>query len=335
MTARPVARAAVTGGSGFLGGALINLLLREGIEVAALARTPEKLDHFRRERSDRKITIVEGDLADESALAETAAGADAFIHAAALTHALTKREFDGANVEGAANAARAAFSVGAAFIHISSIAARKPDLSDYAASKAGGEAAIIAAAGAHDRRFGSDISPDKQARWVILRAPALFGPNDTATLPYFKMAKLGIAPEPAARPAPRASLLYVDDMAEAILAAAREAPSGATLDVGDADPRGHSWGEIGAALGAAFGKRPLRLPAPRALLTAQAVLAEAAARARGKATFITRGKVREFFHPDWVAGAPALSDATSWRPATPLAEGFAKTLKWYQEQGLI
>ncbi|MEO1014636.1 MAG: SDR family NAD(P)-dependent oxidoreductase [Pseudomonadota bacterium] len=330
MSPRTLRRVAVTGGTGFLGGALIDLLLREGVSVAALARTPAKLDRF-----SGRIDVVQGDLADEDALRRLADDADAFVHAAALTHALTKRDFDAANVEGAANAARAAFGARARFIFISSIAARRPDLSDYAASKAGGEAAVTTIAGAHEKRFGAEITEVSPAQWVILRAPALYGPYDEATLPYFKMAKIGLAPEPAATPAPRASILFVEDMARAILTAAREAPDGVIYDVGDTEPQGHSWAEIGRALGAAFDKRPLRIPAPRPILTAQAAIAEVIARVRGRATIVTRGKIREFFHPDWVAGEPALGGATSWRATTPLAEGFAKTLKWYQERGLI
>ncbi|MBI1391528.1 MAG: NAD-dependent epimerase/dehydratase family protein [Alphaproteobacteria bacterium] len=330
MTDRKLDRVAVTGGAGFLGGALITRLIDDGVSVAALARTPAKLSRF-----DGQIDIVPGDLADETAIARAADGADAVLHLAALTHARTRAAFGAANIEGSANVARGAFAAGAFLVAVSSIAARQPELSDYAASKAGGEAATLAAARAHDKRMGAETNQAARARWAILRAPALYGPNDGATLPLLKAVRFGIAPAPAHKPAPRASILYVDDMAAAIVSAAREAPAGVVYDVGDERPEGRTWAEIAADLGVAMGRKPLVAPMPKPLLLAQAAVQELIAHARGEAAFVSRGKIREFFHPDWVAGEPSLAAATSWAPTTPLVEGFAKTLKWYQERGLI
>lgn len=313
---RSLRTVALTGGTGFVGAFLIDEFLARGIDVRALARAPEKLSRWR-----GRIRVVEGGLGDEAALADLAAGSDVFVNCAGLTHALTAADFHETNVAGAVRAARAAKDAGAFFTHISSIAARRPALSPYAGSKAESETAVAAA-----RSDGG---------WIALRAPAIYGPGDAATLPYFRMVRAGLAPEPATRPPARASILYAGDIAAAVVLAAIEAPAGAVYEIGDEAADGHTWGEIGAALGRAFGKKPFRLRAPKGPLLVQAALAEAAARLRGRPTFVTRGKVAEFFHPDWAARDNLLSRATSWRPTTPLDEGFAKTLKWYQEEGLL
>ena len=130
---------AVTGGTGFVGRSLLPILVKQGYRVRALTRTP---------REDPDIEWVQGDLASVQALERLADGADTFIHLAGLTKASHIRKLLKANSEGAANAASAARGANARrFVLVSSIAAREPQLSDYAYSKRAGERAVSAASG--------------------------------------------------------------------------------------------------------------------------------------------------------------------------------------------
>ncbi|MEM6537912.1 MAG: SDR family NAD(P)-dependent oxidoreductase [Pseudomonadota bacterium] len=327
-------RIAVTGGTGFLGRALIRALVSDGKTVVALARLPAKLRELQEEFGPETLLVVEGDLNDQRAIDDIVDGADAVVHCAALTHARTKGAFTEANVEGSANVGRAAFNSGALLVAISSIAARKPQLSDYAASKRAGELAIVAAADAHDGRVSSStLKGSGPAQWTILRAPALYGPGDDASLSLFKAARLGLVPAPRVSPDPRASILYISDMVDAILETLRTGPRGTILDVNDETEAGRTWPEIAMELGKALDKRLLPLKLPKQVLLAHAAGVEALCRLQGKAAFVSRGKIREFFHEDWVAADPSLRSTTAWRPQTALAEGFAKTVAWHQKQG--
>lgn len=305
-------RVAVTGGAGLVGGAVIDRLIAEGAEIVALARTPAKFARW-----DGCVSLVTGDLADARARAALVDGADGLVHCAGVTHARADSEYDSVNRAGAAAVAAAAAAAGARMVHASSISARLPDASPYARSKRDSEAAV---AGAHPGA-------------AILRLPAIYGPRDVATLPYFKMIKAGLAAEPATTSDARASLLYVDDAAAALLAAMRGAPAG-VYDVGDDSPDGRSWREIGALLGQTLGVVPRRLRAPRALLEVWHGAARLATRF-GAAPSVRTGQLNEFFHPDWVARDNLLSHAIDWRPRVTLEEGFAKTALWYQKTGLL
>ncbi|MEO0399038.1 MAG: NAD-dependent epimerase/dehydratase family protein [Pseudomonadota bacterium] len=316
MTTRSIRRLALTGGTGFVGGRIIAAALEKGIDVAALARSPSKLMGF-----EDRIDIVTGGLGDDEALRRLVAGADVLINCAGLTHALTPADFQRVNVDGALGAAKAAAEAGAFFVQISSMAARESAVSPYAKSKRLSEDAA---------RDGSGDNP-----WISLRLPAIYGPADQATLSLFKMVKAGIAPEPATPSPARASILHVDDVAAAIICAAQEAPPGDVYEIGDDQPDGHAWRDIGAALAGAMGRKVWAFRAPRFLMEAQALMGEAWGRLRGEAAFVSRGKVAEFFHPDWVARDNLLSAHTSWTATTSLAEGFAKTLRWYQEEGSL
>jgi nucleoside-diphosphate-sugar epimerase len=305
-------KAAVTGGTGFVGAALIELLLNEGWEVAALARDPSRLPYA------DKVRVIAGALEDDAALADLAQGADALFHLAGLTHARTRDDYERVNVTGAAMMAKAAKAAGAKLIHTSSMSARRPDVSPYAKSKFDSEAAVAREGG----------------NWRALRLPAIYGPRDMVTLPFFKLVNSGFALAPKTAPPARASILYVGDAAAALLAAIT-APAGAVYEVGDEQPDGHAWGEIGAALGEALGRKPRAIAVPRPVIALYHGAVQAAERALGRTPSVREGQINEFFHPDWVARDNLLSSACEWRPKITLKEGFAKTACWYQEHGLL
>lgn len=307
-------RAAVTGGTGFVGAALIERLKSEGWTVAALARTPAKLPN------DQSIDVVEGALDDEGALQTLAHGADVFFHLAGVTHARERDAYQKINVEGAERAAIAARNAGARFVHASSMSAREPDTSPYARSKRDSEQAVEKTAGEN---------------WIALRLPAIYGPRDKATLPYFKLVKAGLALEPKTAAPARASILYVDDAARALIAAASADLSGAVWEVGDDRREGYAWSEIGATLAEAFGREARAIRLPRFIISAYHSLLRSVEGVTGGTPSVREGQVNEFFHDDWVARDNLLSEACGWRPETPLKEGFAKTIRWYQEHDLL
>lgn len=308
-------RVAVTGGTGFIGAALIDQLASEGFKIRALARDQRRV----RRRGD--IEIVEGDLENATALARLADGADFFLHLAGETHAPSEQDYARINVAGAGRAAKAAANAGARFVHASSLSARQPETSPYARSKFDGEQAVA------DASAGNSF--------LALRLPAIYGPGDLVTLPYFKLLKSGFAFEPATDAPARASLLFVDDAASAFIAAARSGAPGLVYEVEDEAADGRTWSEIGRTLSAVFGNnaKAFRIPKPAVALLHEGV--RAAESIFGKTPSIRQGQVNELFHPDWVARDNLFGAATGWRPQTGLKEGFAKTVRWYQEQGLL
>ena len=315
---------ALTGGTGFLGAALIDRLIKDGHFVRILARSRAKVEKLQAELgwAPSNFCVIDGTLNDDEPLKTLCAETDWVVHCAGLTHARHDQDFFEVNVSGANRVAKAAADGGAKMVHISSMAASAPHLSSYAKSKFDSEAAVLSA----------------QPRAICLRAPAMYGERDTATLPVFKSAKSGVFPIPGGKSEQRASILYVHDFVNAICVAMNEGTPGTVYEVGDQKPDGHSWREIGNACAAATlgaGKKLRFLALPKPLLLGYAAVGAGLLKLMGKAPMVTPGKIHEFFHPDWAARRNLLSDATSWRPTTSLDDGFARTAKWYRAQNML
>ena len=120
---------AVTGATGFVGSHLLAALARHGWTLRLLVRRWSPLPSL----AGIAAEIVWGDLADEPALRQLVAGVDAVIHAAGLIKARRVGDFQTVNRDGTARLA--AVAAGLPFLLLSSLAAREPQLSPYAASK--------------------------------------------------------------------------------------------------------------------------------------------------------------------------------------------------------
>lgn len=310
-------RVALTGGTGFLGQHVLTAFAAAGWRVRVLARRPEAVP------ASAAVETVKGALSDSEALAALVEGADAVVHLAGAIRARNRAGFMAVNRDGTAAlaAATAAGAPEARVVLVSSMAAREPQVSHYAASKAAGEAALAATPA------GADA--------VILRPSVIYGPGDGATLPMFRAACWPVQPV-LNGPAARVALIHVADVVTAITAAAARPglPAG-TWELTDAHREGYSWAEIVDAACRACGKaggRPVRVPA--ALLRLGGLGGEIAALA-GAAPMLTLGKVREILHTGWGSDDAAQPPSALWYPARDIENGFAETAAWYRTAGWL
>lgn len=300
---------ALTGGTGFVGGHAIDAALARGHRVRALAR---------REQPTRDgVEWVRGDLADAAALRSLCEGADAVVHIAGVTNARDRAGFDAGNVEGTRAMVQAARDVGSRrFVHVSSLAAREPELSIYGASKAAAETVM--------RGSGLD--------WVMLRPPGVYGPRDTEILALFKAARWRVLPLPAGG---RAAMVYAADLAAALVALAESgAGSGGVFEIDDGHG-GYTQAEIGRAAAWAMGVQALVLPMPVGALRIGAMVDTAASRLRGRLPTLSFDRARYLAHPDWTADSRPLRALGVWEPAIGLNEGMRRTAAWYRAEGWL
>lgn len=312
--------AAVTGATGFVGRHVARALLRDGWRVRLLVRDAKRL--VADLRGAPGVEIVEGGLSDAAALEALVAGADAVVHVAGAIAALRRADFLSINAAASGRLAELAAQAGVGrFVHVSSLAARYPDISAYAHSKRLSEDMVRAAAG------GMAVS--------IVRPPAVYGPEDRSTLGLFDQLTRRHALLPVA-PGQRLSLIHVADLADLLarLTRAEVAPE-VVLEPDDGMAGGHDWPGLAAAASRML-RRPVRVHfIPRALVRPAARAADALARVRGRPFVFSGHKVAELYHTDWVVKGDRPEDHLDWRPGWPFKKGFMETLRWYCAQGWL
>jgi nucleoside-diphosphate-sugar epimerase len=277
---------------------------------------------------------VEGDLRDAESLKRALEGVEAVAHLGGITTARSEREYMAVNAEGSATLVAAAREAGVRrFVYVSSLAAGGPSpdgnpvlhgdgqpISAYGRSKAGGEQAVLAAAG-------------EEMSVAIVRPPAVYGPRDRGFLPLYRIARLGVFPL-FGDGNNQVSFIHVYDAAEAITQATlAQGLSGAVYTICDGKP--HTWREAVAAFAAAVGRKPLLIPTPPFLY-------HLAGHAGGLASAIVRKplplspeKVEEMRQRYWVCDNAQIYRDLGWQPQLALDQGMRQTVAWYRENGWL
>ena len=303
---------AVTGATGFVGPHLLAALARHGWKVRLLIRSWSPLPSL----AGVDAEIVLGDLADETALDRLTDGVDAVLHAAALIKARREADFLAVNRDGTARLA--ARAPGAPFVLLSSLAAREPQLSPYAASKRAAEEAVA-------RRTGP---------WVVVRAPAIYGPGDRETLEYFRLASRGVALRPPT-PGARVAWMHVADLAEALALCLDRRPPAGIYEIDDGHAEGYSHADMAAAAASAVGRRVRSMAVPRSVMDAVGRINELRQSLGGAVQMLTRAKIREVFHDDWAVHDRRLAETLGFVPRYSLPAGFAEAVQWYRAKGWL
>ena len=296
----------ITGATGFIGQRLVSTLLEQGRRVRVMVR-PEKAPDNRIPEGCEQVPV---DLTDVDKLSGILAESNAVIYCAGSVRGRKPADFATANIKGVKAMTDALeqvhYSSGIAppLLLLSSLAASRPTVSDYARSKHEAEQLLR----------GKPLLP-----WTILRPPAVYGPGDREMLPVLKMIRQGLLAHAGQRDQ-RLSLLHVDDLANAIVSwlSVAQKCSNKTYAIDDGTAGGYSWEAIGEAVNDGNFRR---LAIPRLLLDITARTNLLFASVLGYKPMLTPGKVRELVQPDWLCDNSEFTAATGWKPHLDLKQG--------------
>lgn len=159
----------LTGGTGFVGGAIVEELRRRGHTVRALVRDRSLAGHL----AAKGAELIEGDIIRPATLARAADGCDAAIHLVGIIREKGPYTFEAAHVRGTANVATATRTAGVRrFVHMSALGA-KPEGTTYHRTKFAAEAEV--------RRSGLP--------YVIFRPSIVFGEGSPVVRIWFRLVR--------------------------------------------------------------------------------------------------------------------------------------------------
>src|SRR5438128_2329742 len=232
-----MAQVFVTGGSGFIGGRLIERLIADGHSVRGLARSQAAAERVR----ERGAEPVSGELGDSASLRAGAEGCELAFHAAATLGDWGRPEdFESGNVQGTQNVlaacaqagvrrlvhvgTEAALLAGQPLVEVDEHAPLRPDSPAlYSATKARAEQLVLAADG-------------NGLETVVVRPRFVWGVGDTTLLPALvelvragRFAWIGGGRH-------RTSTTHVDNTVEGLLLGATRGVPGNAYFVTDGEP---------------------------------------------------------------------------------------------------
>jgi nucleoside-diphosphate-sugar epimerase len=233
-----VEAAFVTGGSGFIGGRLIERLRADGYKVKGLARSDAAAARIR----DRGGEPVSGELADSGAIKSGAVGCELAFHAAATLGDWGRREeFERGNVEGTRNALTACAAAGVSrFVHVgteAALLAGEPLVqADETAPLRPDSPVLYSSTKARAEQLVLEANREGSFETVVVRPRFVWGKGDTTLLPTMVgMVRSGrFAWVGGGRHL--TSVTHVDNVIQGLLLGASRGRGGTAYFVTDGDP---------------------------------------------------------------------------------------------------
>jgi nucleoside-diphosphate-sugar epimerase len=325
-------RVLVTGATGFIGAHLCRGLVAGGHHVVALVRDPKKAAA---ELPATGVETLAGDLSlferDDLVLPPC----DLVIHLAGVVTAPSVEQYDAVNFEAVRRLVKALARQTwrpRRFLFASSLAAAGPSATRVPKTEVDP---------------AEPVEPYGRAKWKaeqFLRAEApfpttsfrpslVFGPRDTATLAFFRMARRGFGFRIAGTPQDL-SFIDVDDAVSGIIAM--------TTDTSDA----HRTYFLAAneqmdtellwrAMSEAIGRRVRVVRVPRSVLRGASVLSTAASRIVGFTNQLDAKQVDQMLAPAFLCSSAALQAAHDWTPRVSLVASLAKAWAAYRADGWL
>ncbi len=189
----------IFGGSGFVGRYIARRMAKEGWRVRVAVRRPNEALFVRPYGVVGQVDPILANIRDDDSVRAAIHGADAVVNCVGILAEQGKNKFDTVQEHGAARIARIAAEEGVTrMVHISAIGADRASKSDYAKTKAKGEAAVLSA----------------MPNAVILRPSIIFGAEDQFFNRFAAMTRLGPV-LPVVGASTRFQPVFVDDVAKA------------------------------------------------------------------------------------------------------------------------
>lgn len=322
----------VTGGSGFIGTAVIEKLAEKKHNMTCVSKdllNSEDLEKL-------NVKIINNDLNNgmewESILPDT----EIIYHIAGITRAKNNIEFYEGNHRATLNLINACLkhcSKLKRFVYISSLSAVGPSIDDnpvneetlYHPVSEYGKSKMLAEMEVLKVREKLPIT--------IIRPSAVYGPREKDMYMYMKSIKRGVQLLIGYNQK-YLNLIYVDDLAGGIISASmhKSAEDQIYFLGSEASYRNE---EIGEAIASVIKKKIINVHLPHWIVFAVCGIEEMAGRFLRKNVFLNLQKAKELIQTNWSCSIEKAQRDLDFKTETSLIEGFMKTYQWYLNKGWL
>jgi dihydroflavonol-4-reductase len=322
-------KALVTGGNGFIGSHLVELLLSRNYSVRCLVRKTSDLKWLNK----LNVELIYGDLFDDSALRSAVSGVDAVYHSAGVTKAKTKEEYFRGNATGTKSLLEATIEHNRTlkrFVHISSQTAAGPSPSKIPIT---------------EETTPHPITTYGKSKWLaeeeclrsmgtipitIVRPPVVYGPRDKDVFEFFNTYAKGLQPM-VGFDEKYVSMIHVSDLIRGfVMAGESEKSVGQTYFISSKEVYG--WKSIGDVTRKVMNTNALRIRIPEFGVYAIATFAELFSACSKKPALINFEKAKDMVQDFWTCDASKAKRDFGFEQQVSLEDGIRNTVEWYKAQ---
>ncbi len=323
-----MAKAFVTGATGFIGSHLVDELIKKNYQIKCLVRKSSSTKWL----DGKGVEYVYGDLFSHDILEKALADVDYVYHVGGVTFAKKKEEFIKGNVEATKSLLEACRKFNPnvkKFIHVSSQAAVGPSfdgkpidetrdyhpLTAYGRSKVEAEKLVI--------------SYFDKLNCTVVRPPAVYGPRDYAIFEYFKSMNRGLQPM-IGFDNKLISLINGIDLVKGFILAGESDKSKSNIYFISSE-KFYNWRDVGELTKRLLGRKTLKIVIPHFAVKTTAFFSEVFAVFSPKPVILNREKARELTQAYWICSIEKAQRDFGFKETMTLEEGFKNTIDWYKE----
>lgn len=324
--------ALVTGGTGFVGSHLVDLLLSKNYEVWCIIRKSSSLKWLK----GKNVKLLDCGLDDKNSLREVIKDVDYIYHVAGVVKSKTKEGYFTGNVETTRNLLDTVVENQIKlkrFVVVGSLTATGPSLNGipvdentpcnpittYGKSKLGEERIAL--------------SYKDKIPVTICRSPAVYGERDTEIFIYFNTFSKGITTLIGFNEK-KLSLIHVKDLVNGIyLASKSEKSVGEIYFISSEDY--YTWDQINEITASILKKKPIVIKIPHFIVYTIAFLAQFFSFFSSKAATLNIEKAKDLTQKYWICNTQKAKDHFDYKQEISIEEGISRTINWYKEQGWI
>ncbi|MFZ4411855.1 MAG: NAD-dependent epimerase/dehydratase family protein [Bacteroidales bacterium] len=324
----------ITGASGFIGSFIVEKALELGMEVYAGIRNSSSKIYL----TDARIHFISIDFSDKVSMKKQLAeqGFDYIVHAAGLTKAQKKEDFDIVNFDATKNLIDAlieADCIPERFIFISSMAAHGPgDDNSTVAVKLSDTPHPDTLYGISKLKAENYINSLANFPVVTLRPTGVYGPREKDYFVFFKTINGGIEPYIGLKKQ-YLSFIYVKDLVDVVFKAISSTIIQKTYFVGDG--KSYTAQEFSAITKRILHKKTFKLFIPLFIVKLIAFILETVNGWYGKVPTLNLDKFNVLKARNWLCDISELEKDFGFKANYFLEDGVKEAVEWYKKEKWI
>lgn len=324
--------AVVTGGTGFVGSHLVDLLIYKGYEVRCITRKSSDLKWLK----NKDVKIFDCGLYNKEALKEVIREADYVYHVAGVVKSKTKEGYFRGNVDTTRTLIEATLESNSnlkRFLVVSSQTVTGPSLDGKPVNEETECRPITTYGKSKWEEEKLVLSFKDKLPITICRAPAVYGERDTEIFIYFKTFSKGLTTTVGFNEK-KLSLIHVLDLVNGFyLAATNEKSKGQIYFISSEEF--YTWPQINNITSTIIGKKPIVIKVPHFLVYSIAAVAQFAAMFSSKPATLNIEKAKDITQQFWICDTSKAINELGYHQNISIEEGIRRTIEWYKKMNWI